>query len=109
MTKLNKLSDESIEVFKKDLCEDCPDAPMDECRVGCLRKAIINKLYSLQDLQDKIEYSEPVEVVRCKDCGKWKERVNNKIYCVQGIEGVGYKLMDDNEFCSYGERSIDNA
>ncbi len=37
-----------------------------------------------------------VEVVRCKDC---------KNYAGQGMYCVHNMIVDDNDFCSYGERS----
>ena len=50
------------------------------------------------DFKDRTKY---VEVVRCNDC-KYKFNANghNKKGCP--LDGVG--LMNDDDFCSYGER-----
>ena len=41
-----------------------------------------------------------VEVVRCVDC-KHLCRVHS---CVYRVDGIGYKNVSPDDFCSYGER-----
>jgi hypothetical protein len=45
-----------------------------------------------------------VEVVRCKDCGRGDQYANRPpyIYCMEHS-----KLVDKDDFCSYGERKTD--
>ena len=45
-----------------------------------------------------------VEVVRCKDC----KHLDRKRFCVRGVDGIGYKVVLPDDFCSYGERRTDN-
>lgn len=63
------------------------------------------RLDSRERIEQMIESAptvDAVEVVRCKDC-KWYERKypwNNHVYECSYLEAP----MDDNDFCSWGER-----
>lgn len=59
---------------------------------------------------DKQPAADVVAVVRCKDC---KHRIDDKDFvrghfCVKRPSNGGY-FCEDNDFCSYGERKIDNG
>lgn len=57
------------------------------------------------DVVDRMPTVDAVEVVRCKDC-KWYERRypwNGNSYECSYLEAP----MDDNDFCSWGERRED--
>ena len=48
-----------------------------------------------------------VEVVRCKDCTHWSERIGMCLYCY----GLHYNAINpsrENDFCSYGEKRANN-
>ena len=50
-----------------------------------------------------------VEVVRCKDCTHNRKAIDEKgwgIFC--SIWGRGWHRVEPDDFCSYGERRIDN-
>ena len=47
-----------------------------------------------------------VEVVRCKDCKHYEKWNDRTIIC---HKQVAFLSMKPNDFCSYGERSTDNA
>ncbi|MBQ3215779.1 MAG: hypothetical protein IJB11_06660 [Oscillospiraceae bacterium] len=48
-----------------------------------------------------------VEVVRCKDC---KHFVSPQgVPCCDNFYGLGFPAHSGDDFCSYGERRIDNA
>jgi hypothetical protein len=57
---------------------------------------------------DDCETVDAVEVVRCKDC-LWRNEGGD---CTHkwwtDVEGW-YKYVGDDDFCSYGERKVDNA
>ena len=55
---------EKMNIFQKELCEDCLDAPMDDCPCGCMRKAIYNALLKLKDYEDT--GLEPEEISQLK-------------------------------------------
>ena len=53
-----------------------------------------------------------VEVVRCKDCKYLYclSAIDRRFYCKHHPQGLsGINIVEDNPFCSYGERSEDNA
>ena len=52
-----------------------------------------------------LDNADVVEVVRCKDC-KYKFSVNGHDKKGCPLDGVG--LMNDDDFCSCGERRINN-
>lgn len=55
-----------------------------------------------------------VEVVRCKDCKHWHKEtgwcaehssfINERGVFCHPWESANWKMFDDNDFCSYGER-----
>ena len=63
--------------------------------------------FHLDEIADEINEADAVdavEVVRCKDC-KHIETIENSIpYCTWHHSGCGY-----DDFCSYGERKVDNG
>lgn len=64
--------------------------------------ALINHLITKQPTADV------VEVVRCKDCKfRGTDDCLNSYY--SEYEGVYVDPMDDDDFCSYGERRKENA
>ena len=52
--------------------------------------------FGCEDFKDK---SSLIEVVLCEKC-KYR---NKEGFCFKNINGVGYKLVLPNDFCSYGE------
>lgn len=44
-----------------------------------------------------------VEVVRCRDCTHWSERLGMCLYCY-GLHYNAINPSNENDFCSYGER-----
>ena len=46
-----------------------------------------------------------VEVVRCKDCKESRPYIHNINYA---LCAKGNKICDNNYYCSYGERSVEN-
>ena len=62
----------------------------------------------LAETVDKATTIDAVEVVRCREC---KYRFGNNGYSKNGCPIIDANIwMDDDDFCSYGERKdIDNA
>lgn len=65
-----------------------------------------------QMLIDAIPAVDAVEVVRCKDCKYLYccSAVDRRFYCrhwPKGLEGIN--VIEDNPFCSYGERKDGEA
>ena len=56
--------------------------------------------FSVTECNNFKNKSDFVEVVRCKDC-KHLHRVHS---CVYRVDGVGYKNVSPDDFCSYGEQ-----
>lgn len=56
-------------------------------------------------LVDDAPTVDAVEVVRCMECKHWESHCNGKAGSCQKRKGVARA----NDFCSYGERSGDNA
>ena len=94
---------EKMNIFQKELCEDCLDAPMDDCPCGCMRKAIYNALLKLKDYEDT--GLEPEEISQLKtdvlDIKKsvdvlWKKQDFLKFLETKGIEiNTGVNWMCD--------------
>ena len=61
-----ELTKEKITMYQKELCSECPDAPMDSCPCGCLRKAIYNALCDAADNIENLK-SELEQVKRERD------------------------------------------
>ena len=55
-------------------------------------------------------YEELVEVVRCKDCANFERKFPGYGYCYHWDyeQGMSPNEVEDNDFCSYGERRTDN-
>lgn len=51
-----------------------------------------------------------VEVVRCKDCVNYEERFGGCGYCYHWDyeQGESPNRVDEDDFCSYGERKADD-
>ena len=49
------LTETNMEIFTKELCLECPDAPMDECPCGCMKKAIRNALQEGFEARKKLD------------------------------------------------------
>ena len=58
------INTEKMKIFQKELCKDCPDAPMDDCPYGCMRKAIYDALLKLKEYEDT--GLEPEEISQLK-------------------------------------------
>jgi hypothetical protein len=70
-------------------------------------EAAKGRMYATKEfiaLQKKIESGQLVEVVRCKDCkhkDTWTEsKIRDWFWC--GVSGL--QVVEDMDFCSYGER-----
>lgn len=52
-----------------------------------------------------------VEVVRCKDCIHWyePEGICLKIYSDGAVSPYAWQYRNADDFCSYGERTVDNG
>lgn len=62
---------------------------------------------ALKEAIERVPTVDAVEIVRCKDC-KWYERKypwNGNIYECSYLEAP----MDDNDYCSWGERREDGT
>ena len=85
----------------------------------CAEKISINydiPLFDLVDVFADIPTADVVEVVRCKECKHFYEVVyNGKVLqreCRLRSNGSGIGIVfleSETDFCSYGERSTDNA
>lgn len=65
-------------------------------------------LCALKSHIDAIPTADVVEVVRCKDCKfRGTDDCLNSYY--SEYEGAHVDPMDDDDFCSYGERRKENA
>jgi hypothetical protein len=66
----------------------------------------------LQELENKVEDGEIVEVVRCKDCKHWLNEGYDPIInrhfgsctCEYWEHPTEYFETAENDYCSYGER-----
>lgn len=64
---------EKMNIFQKELCEDCLDAPMDDCPCGCMRKAIYNALLKLKEYEDTGLEPEEVKILKlCQSAASGK-------------------------------------
>jgi len=65
----------------------------------------LNILYELQDALNNPE-SNPVQIVRCKDCKNWSEAM---LKCYRELDDEhsfhgAPDIWQPNDFCSYGEK-----
>ena len=66
---------------------------------GLFEIAACTLMKSLFDDVERIEAVDAVEVVRCKDCERRTQSCGMVLHCsLNGIQ------VDDDDFCSYGER-----
>lgn len=83
--------------------EPCPMA-------GMAHEAAKGRMYATNEfisLLKKVECGQLVEVVRCKDCAHSKELLDydgRNLYCL--IWGRGFPKVLPEDFCSYGEKSM---
>ena len=71
---------EKMNIFQKELCEDCLDAPMDDCPCGCMRKAIYNALLKLKEYEDTGLEPEEVEILKqCQSSASGKAKAIKKL------------------------------
>lgn len=80
-----------VDEFKKNLCHYCNTYMSEEpCEPG---ECWVHDVIAQTDTVDA------VEVVRCKDCKAKYEYSTKQFYCY--LNGMP---IDENDFCSYGER-----
>lgn len=69
-------------------------------------------VHGVRDALQNVPAIDAVEVVRCKDC-KFYEAHRNRPggYCWhwEYEEGMSPNVVEDDDFCSYGERRADNG
>lgn len=88
------------EIMKKYRCLDCTNEKSLDCLLCQLHKPFTEI--------SKIPTADVVEVVRCKDCKfRGTDDCLNSYY--SEYEGAYVDPMDDDGFCSYGERRKENA
>lgn len=93
-------------VCEKRTCAECVGSYCDECEIYCE----YDGKPDIENCEDFINANDVVPVVRCKDCKHYKAQEKsahweNKIkYCCR----VATLKVNDNDFCSYGERKADN-
>ena len=74
------INTEKMKIFQKELCKDCPDAPMDDCPYGCMRKVIYNALLKLKEYEDTGLELEEVEILKqCQSSASGKAKAIKKL------------------------------
>ncbi len=71
-----------------------------------LHHSIMN-LFDIQDFINAQEKADVVEVVRCRECKYLYclSAIDRRFYCKHYPQGLsGINIVEDNPFCSYGER-----
>lgn len=86
-----------LNVFGCKFCETCRDKPCNIKDGELCTDNIAN--YIREAVKEETPTADVVEVVRCKDCKHFT--YDNGGCC--GF-GVGLCFVDENQFCSYGER-----
>ena len=83
----------AINIVCDDECDDCPDG-------GC----------DMYRRLKRLKAADMVEVVRCKDCKYYTEGklLGPTKFCYFWQIGTGLNTADD-DFCSKGERRVDNG
>ena len=61
-----------------------------------------NVFVALEDVKRAIAQTPDADVVEVVMCGKCKQNIDG--FCYKGISSLGYKKVEDDHFCSYGER-----
>ena len=73
---------------------------------------VTDALNKLAEYEDKIERGELVEVVRCKDCKLYTDNINDDNlrngYCTR-LRHYNFDTRRTDDYCSYGERSVENV
>lgn len=98
-------------------CKDCLYHPHCYSRIAFMMDVDEVRGELLTDLDKRCKgfknKADVVPVVRCKDCMFWDtEKIGMVDECVcklHSIEGIYSKYKLPNDFCSYGERKVDNA
>lgn len=98
----------------RDFCGDYAlDIPMGE---GCVHTIYFNSrrnaemVKRIMEVDDSVPNASTVcdlvEVVRCKDCKWWEARTYGGCIgkCENPLNGLVSEYLDDEDFCSYGER-----
>lgn len=62
--------------------------------------------YNAAKLLDTVPIADVQEVVRCKDCNFFKIDTFGQNICVRQFNTI---RMNENDFCSYGERKCGNG
>jgi hypothetical protein len=85
--------------------------------VGKYPSTFVMGLFAAADEIAKLTDVDAVEVVRCKDCKHWHEETGWCYYHSHFIDSKGgachpwesndWKMLDEDDFCSYGERRTD--
>ena len=63
------------------------------------------KKYDKSEVKGFVEHRPSIDIVRCKEC-KCARNIENEWICehLSGMAGLNV-LVNDDDFCSYGERS----
>lgn len=59
-------------------------------------------------VKNACDFTDVVEVVRCKDCKWWEKGKDYTPYCSHPVDGL-FIAENENNFCSYGERREENG
>ncbi len=71
---------------------------------GVLRECMTEYRKSVLRIVDEAPTIDPVQVVRCKEC-KYKDTwYKDEVYNVYVCGLSGLHIVEDRDFCSYGER-----
>lgn len=74
-----------------------------------LRNYNVNKAIYLDEIKMEIDESPTINVVRCKDCKHYRAVFSlDKEDGMRCIREKYTKERKPNDFCSYGERRVDN-
>lgn len=87
------ITKEKLKIYARELCSECPDAPMEECDCYCMKKAIYNALS--EALQEREERERG-----CKECTE---------QFVQGKTFVEYVADGKYNFCPMCGRPLKTA
>lgn len=89
------------------ICKECLYFEVCAFRYETLCKGtkVEDLIHDCTKFKDRSKY---IEVVRCKDCKYWHEGTG---WCDQHsyFEEDEWKMFDEDDFCSYGERKYDGS